>query len=95
MPRVVLIDEAVRQHVSQAYWDWRSLFDHDPCASPLQHADYVLAELDGARSSSTLEPVLLRAGTDRECSALGILIPKDIADAETLELGSLKELASG
>ena len=74
VPRVVPIDEALRQHVSQAYWDWQSLFDRDLNASPLQHADFVLAELDGARATSRLEPVLLRAGSnDGEVDAVVFL----------------------
>lgn len=87
VPRVVPIDEALRQHLSQAYWDWQSLCDRDAGASPLQHADYVLAELDGLRTSSKLEPVLVRAGTDSECGALGILIPKDIRSGQVGSLG--------
>jgi hypothetical protein len=87
VPRIVPIDEAVRQHLSQAYWDWQSLFDRDPEASPLQQADYVLAELAGTRASSSLEPVLLRAGTDSECGALGILIPKDIRTSQAGGIG--------
>ena len=87
VPRVVPIDEALRQHMSQAYWDWQSQFDRDPQASPLQHADYVLAELDGARSASKLEPVLLRAGTNSECGALGILVPKDIRTGQVGGVG--------
>ncbi len=82
VPRIVPMDEAVRQHVSQAYWDWLALFDRDPHANPLQQADYVLAELDHARAGSKLEPVLVRAGTDSECAALGILIPKVIRTAQ-------------
>ena len=87
VPRVVPMDEAVRQHVSQAYWDWQALFDRDPHASPLQHADYVLAELDGARTVSKLEPVLVRAGTDSDCGALGILVPKDIRSGQVGGIG--------
>ena len=87
VPRVVPIDEAVRQHVSQAYWDWQKLFDRDLQASPLQHADYVLAELDVARAHSKVEPVLLRAGTDGECGALGILIPKVIRTGQAGGIG--------
>ena len=87
LPRVVPIDEAVRQHLSQAYWDWQRLFDCDPHPSPLQHVDYVLAELDGARTSSKLEPVLLRAGSDSECNALGILVPKAIRSGQVGGIG--------
>ena len=87
VPRVVPIDEALRQHMSQAYWDWQSQFDRDPQASPLQHANYVLAELDAARSASKLEPVLLRAGTNSECGALGILVPKDIRTGQVGGVG--------
>ncbi len=87
VPRVVPIDAAVRQHLSQAYWDWQSLFERDPHANPLQHADYVLAELDGARAGSKLEPVLLRAGTASECGALGILVPKDIRTGQVGGIG--------
>ena len=47
VPRVVPIDTALSQHVSQGYWDWQSQFDRDPQASPLQHPDFVLAEWQG------------------------------------------------
>jgi GNAT acetyltransferase-like protein len=87
VPRIEPIDKAVQRHVSQAYWDWRTLFDRDPLASPWQHADYVLAELNGERTASELDPVLMRAGTASECSALGILVPKDIRSRQVGGIG--------
>lgn len=87
VPRVVPIDAALSQHVSQGYWDWQAQFDRDPHASPLQHPDYVLAEWEGARVATPLKPVLLRAGTDSECAALGILIPKSIRSGQVGSIG--------
>lgn len=75
-PVVVPIDEAVAQHISQVYWDWRAAFDHDPLASPLQHPDYVLAELAAGRTTSPLQPVAILEDSDRDQPVLGILIPK-------------------
>lgn len=87
VPRVLPIDAALQQHLSQGYWDWQAQFDRDPQASPLQHPDFVLAEWAGVRTRSPLEPVLLRAGTDGECVALGILIPKSIRSGQVGGVG--------
>lgn len=87
VPRLIPIDESVRQHVSQAYWDWVSLFDRDSQSNPLQHPDFVLEELNELRRSSKLEPMLVRAGTDRECTALGVLVPKVVRSKHVGSLG--------
>src|SRR5687768_3149939 len=87
LPRVIPVDEALRQHVSQAYWDWQSLFDRDPYVSPLQHPDYVLTELEGTRTASRLEPVLVRTGSHSECQAIGILVPKNVRTGQVGGVG--------
>ena len=77
-PTIVAIDAAVTQHLSQVYWEWRAAFDRDPQASPLQHPDYVLAELGTTRTASGLQAVLLRDESDRNDHALAILVPKSV-----------------
>ena len=86
-PVAVLIDEAVRLHISQVYWDWRAAFDRDPQASPLQHPDFVLTEFATARIASRLQPVLIREPSDRGPSALGVLVPKAIQTSRAGGLG--------
>ena len=86
-PVVVPIDEAVSQHLSQVYWDWRAAFDHDPQASPFQHADFVLAELATGRTASHLNAVLIREGTDKGPSSFGILVPKTIRTSQVGGIG--------
>ena len=87
LPRVVPIDAAMREHLSRGYWDWRELFDRDPQANPMQHADYVLAELPDAKSTTRAEAVLLRHGPESDCQALGILVPKDVRTSQVGGLG--------
>ncbi len=77
-PVVGPIDEAVSGHLSQVYWNWHGAFDHDRQASPLQHPDFVLAELATARVHSRLNAVVVREDSNRDQSTLGILIPKTI-----------------
>lgn len=72
------VDAAVMQHVSPVYWDWRTAFDRDPSASPLQHPDYVLSELHAEDVGQT---VLIRSG-----DAFAILVPKRI---RTTQAGGL------
>jgi Acetyltransferase (GNAT) domain len=85
--RVLPIDASVMQHVSPAYWDWRTLFDHDSSANPLQHADYVITELATFNVRSHVQPVLLRAGTDAECQSLAVLVPKVIRTSQVGGIG--------
>jgi hypothetical protein len=72
------IDAAVRQHLSQRYWDWRRLYEADPHAVPMQHPDYVLGEVQHA-PTSRLQPVLISARHHDVCVGLGALIPKVVA----------------
>lgn len=86
-PVVTPIDDAVSQHLSQVYWDWRAAFDHDSQASPLQHPDFVLAELATARFESQLAPVLIREVSDRDRGTFGILVPKTIRTSQVGGIG--------
>lgn len=74
--RVHALDAAVAEHASQLYWDWRLLYDRDPGACPLQHADYVLEELAAAAGGGA--PVLVRAVRGAGCVGLGALLPKAV-----------------
>jgi hypothetical protein len=85
-PVVVLIDEAVSQHLSQVYWDWRAAFDRDPQACPLQHPDYVLAELTSGKVESHLNAVLVRDECQRDQCSIGVLLPKTV---QTRQVGGL------
>lgn len=86
-PRVVSVDEAVSQHLSQAYWDWRAVFDRDPMSNPLQHPDVVLAELASMRPSPSSECVLIVEDSDGEARSVGVLIPKWIRTQQAGGLG--------
>jgi CelD/BcsL family acetyltransferase involved in cellulose biosynthesis len=77
------IDEAVAGHVSQVYWDWRSVFDQDSSASPLQHPDYVLTEV--AAMSSRHTPVIV--GDTSQGQPLAVLLPKAIRTRQVGDLG--------
>jgi len=81
------IDEAVAQHVSQLYWDWLKAFDQDPCASPLQHPDFVLAELADSRVVSHLGPMIVMESSDREHDSMGVLLPKTIRTSKVGGVG--------
>jgi len=81
-PAVMPIDEAVTQHRSQVYWKWRAAFDRDPQASPLQHPDFVLAELATRRDNSSLNAVLVHEDSSRDQSTIGILSPKTIRTSQ-------------
>lgn len=86
-PVVIPIDEAVSGHLSQAYWNWRGAFDHDSHASPLQHPDFVLAELATARVRSRLNSVLIQETSNRDQSTVGILVPKTIRTSQAGGVG--------
>jgi hypothetical protein len=86
-PAVIPLDDAVSGHLSQVYWDWRAAFDHDPHASPLQHPDFVLAELATSCVASRLNPVLVREFSRREQSTFGILVPKTIRTSQVGGIG--------
>ncbi len=60
------------------YADWLSLFERDPLANPLQHPDYVLAELKSDAKARHLRPVILRVGSETECEGIGTLVPKSV-----------------
>ncbi|MBS0207217.1 MAG: GNAT family N-acetyltransferase [Planctomycetes bacterium] len=77
-PVVVPIDDAVSQHLSQVYWDWRVAFDRDPQSNPLQHPDYVLTELATSRVPARLNPVLVREESQPGQFTVGILVPKSV-----------------
>lgn len=86
-PVVVPVDEAVSQHLSQVYWDWRAAFDYDSQASPLQHPDFVLTELATDRAGSRLDPVLIRESTDNGPGTFGALVPKSIRTSRAGGIG--------
>ena len=85
-PEVVPINDAVRNHTSEVYWDWRKSFESDPRATPLQHPDLVLSELETTSGESTQKPVLVRGGIGRGKNGCAILIPKTI---RTSQLGGV------
>ena len=60
------------------YSDWCAMFHRDAVANPFQHPDYVLAELDRDLASTTLQPVILRVGTEGTCEGIGVIVPKSI-----------------
>ncbi|WP_010582894.1 GNAT family N-acetyltransferase [Schlesneria paludicola] len=62
----------------RAISDWAALFDRDPVANPYQHPDYVLAELRSKPIGRAIHPVVLRDGSEQECDAIGVLVPKTI-----------------
>lgn len=76
-PVVYPIDTAVTDHLSQVYWDWKSAFQRDSSASPLQHPDYVLAELATAAPSKHL-PSLVHEVSGQNTASIGVLVPKSI-----------------
>lgn len=80
------IDEAVSNHMSQVYWEWLSAFDQDPLASPLQHPDFVLAELTAARARSDMQPAIVRVVSNNG-SSHGVLLPKTIRTGQVGGLG--------
>ncbi len=82
IPEVVPINDAVRNHTSEVYWDWRKSFESDPLATPLQHPDLVLAELASTSGESTQKPVLVRGGIGRGKNSYAILIPKTIRTSQ-------------
>ena len=86
-PAVVPIDESVIKHLSPVYWNWRSAFDADPEASPLQHPDVVLAELAGGRVLSRLKPALVCDEPEFGQQQFGILLPKVIRTSQVGGVG--------
>lgn len=62
----------------KSFSDWYSLFDRDSKANPLQHPDYVIAELVGRDRTDSMQPALVRFGTETEADGIGILIPKSV-----------------
>lgn len=86
-PAVHVIDEAVSGHLSQLYWDWRTSFERDQQASPLQHPDYVLAEIATGLGQSRFSPVLIREPADHSVSTLGVLLPKTIRTSQVGGIG--------
>ncbi len=86
-PAILPIDEAVSGHLSPLYWDWRAAFDHDSEASPLQHPDFVLAELATGRVTSNLNAVLVREFSCRQQSTFGVLVPKTIRTSQVGGVG--------
>lgn len=86
-PAVIPIDEATTRHLSQTYWDWQAAFDRDPSASPLQHPDFVLAELSANRTPTHLDAALVRETCPNEQSTLGVLIPKSIRTSQVGGVG--------
>lgn len=86
-PVVIPVDEATTRHVSQTYWDWQSAFDRDPTASPLQHPDFVLAELSENRVQTHLDAALVRETCPTGPSTIGILIPKSIRTSQVGGIG--------
>ena len=86
-PVIVPIDEAICQHLSQVYWDWRAAFDRDPQSSPLQHPDFVLTELATSTIPSRLEAVLVREESQSAQFTFGILVPKSIRTSKVGGIG--------
>lgn len=75
--------------------DWAAMFDRDPMANPYQHPDYVLAELRSKPAGKSIRPVILRDGSEQECDAIGVLVPKTIRTNQVGGIGpgwSLKGL---
>ena len=87
VPAVLPIDDAVSGHLSPLYWDWRAAFDHDSEASPLQHPDFVLAELATGRVASRLNAVVVREFSRRQESTFGVLVPKTIRTSQVGGIG--------
>lgn len=92
-PAVIPIDEAITRHLSQTYWDWQSAFDKDPSVSPLQHPDFVLAELSAYRTPTHLAPVLVRETCPTGPSTIGVLIPKAIRTSQVGGVGPAWQLS--
>ncbi len=79
--RVIPIDRGT------AHSDWSVMFDRDPQANPFQHPDYVMAEMEEPTFQSNLSSVLLRTGSDTECSGIGVLIPKLVRTSQVGGIG--------
>ena len=62
----------------KSFTDWYSLFDRDSVANPLQYPDYVLAEISGSDRADSIQPALVRLGTETDVDGMGILIPKSV-----------------
>lgn len=75
MCRVQPIDDAIHAHLSRRYWDWRTLYEQAPTASPMQHPDAVLVEARHA-SQHRCRPALAVAELNERCVAAAPLIPK-------------------
>jgi CelD/BcsL family acetyltransferase involved in cellulose biosynthesis len=85
-PVVYAIDEAVTDHISQVYWNWKSAFQRDSDASPLQHPDFVIAELTSATRSKH-SPLLVHEVSGPNASTMGVLLPKSIRTAQVGGIG--------
>jgi CelD/BcsL family acetyltransferase involved in cellulose biosynthesis len=72
--------------LSQSYWDWRNLFDRDPNASPLQHPDFVIAELT-SQTNPRHEAVLISGDSSGDSRVMGVLVPKSIRTSRAGGLG--------
>jgi len=86
-PAVIPVDEALTRHLSQSYWEWQTAFDRDPHASPLQHPDFVLAELAASRTATHLNAVLVRETSQVDQSTFGVLIPKTVRTSQVGGVG--------
>jgi hypothetical protein len=67
--------------------EWRALFDRDPQANPIQYPEYVLEELRVTAAASKIQPFIVRTGTESECEAMGVLVPKSIASTKVGGIG--------
>ena len=89
---VMPIDEATIRHQSSLYWEWKSAFEHDPAASPLQHPDIVLAELAKSKSPSRMTPVAICDQSTPYRTVLAILLPKLIRTSQVGGVGPDRRL---
>jgi hypothetical protein len=81
VPGVVPIDDV------QAYAHWCSMFEGDSQASPFQHPEYVLTELQRDVSRPRLQAAIVQVGTTTDCEGSGILVPKSVRTGQVGGIG--------
>lgn len=89
---IMPIDEATIRHQSSLYWEWKSAFEKDPAASPLQHPDIVLAELAKSKTPSRITPVAICDRSTPYRTLLAILLPKSIRTSQVGGVGPDRRL---